>query len=573
MGASGELNDNQFAVAQKWRRIYRVPFVGHRLLSCAIGLANSRYITIGVYIVIFTIIRIPFYTDRFIITLDGDYSSYAWEAGKLFQSIWPDFSIRPPLFPMLLAIARLAGSNAFDFLLAQSCFTALSGITFILTINRWCPNFTALALLSLVGAHCSEQWLEYETLMQPDILYANLLLLFIAACAMFASTQALRYAIAASILAGLAIWTRPTGILLFGVELILACFVLFRGRSKRRMQIPYAAALLLPSMFLALLLSALNYFGPSHRLELSIWGEENLAAATMYFWHPVTGYPDALNDDLARIEGLVPVADVKVIRGNWRPEVLYQAFYSAYTTYFRAQRNFPRYVPGPSYWSNSTYLKERPIIRSVAFAAIARNFGLYFKFVYTNLYIYLTNNTVQTVRPLEARGETFGKSFYGSALRERQQSTLRYHQLAAAHQYVYLFGKIGKAEVEKGTESLDLQKNEAFREIAELWFRVHRALYRNIIWALAFLSSLVPITWLALRRSRAFFVFGSAFLTVAASALLVSVVEISVTRYSVPTSPQFYLCGAFFLYYTLWLAGIYQTVSGSGGRPRRDLIK
>jgi hypothetical protein len=511
-----------------------------------------RVTWISFYLTVFLATRLPFFVTHFVIELDGDYTSYAEEAEKLFSWVWPDFSIRPPLYPLLLAFGRLIGVDAFGILLAQSVFTALTGCAFLLATHRWRQEYAVLALVALIGAHCSEQWLMFDTTMSPDSVYANFLLLIVAALMLLASTRNLWFAIVASVLAGLAVWARPSGVVLLGVEILLAGFGLFGVRADQRWRSRLTGALLVPSIALMFILSTVNYFGAAKRFEFSVWGEMNLAASTMFLWKERTDYPDAINQDIARIRGFISAGDMEVIRHEWSPEALYPAFCSAFTTYFKAQRLFPNYIQGPNYFDRPTYMRERPVMRLVSLNSIAADPVLYSKYVFLNLYLYLTNNRIETFKSfLQIQS---GGGFFGSPLQDRHAGLLSRSKTLDAGGSVWFFGEIGKAEVKSAAQST-YQEDSVLKRVGQGWFSVQKILFRNWLWPATFVLSTMPILILAIRRDTDFLVFGGALLMTCGSAMLTSLVEISITRYSFVTLPQFYFCGAFGIWFVFgWLA-------------------
>lgn len=509
-----------------------------------------RFTWVSLYLAVFLVTRLPFFFSYFVIELDGDYTSYAEEAEKLFNRRWPDFSIRPPLYPLLLAFDRLIGLEAFGILLAQSIFSALTGCAFLLATYSWRREYAFPALIALLGAQCSEQWLMFDTTMSPDSVYANFLLLIVAALMLLVSTGNLWFAIVASLLAGLSVWARPSGIVLLCVELLLAGFVLFGVRADPRWRSRLAGALLIPTVVLMCILSTANYFGASKRFEFSVWGEMNLAASTMYLWKERADFPDAINQDIARIRNFISAGDMEVIRHEWSPEALYPAFCSTFTTYFKAQRFFPNHIQGPDYFDRPTYLRERPVIRSVALKSIAADPILYSKYIFMNLYLYLTNNRVETFRSfLEIQS---GGGFVGRPLQNRHAGLLGRSKTLDAGGDVWFFGSIGKAEVKSAAQS-KYRDDNVLRRVGQGWFSVHKFIFQNWLWPIAFILSIVPILMLTVRRDKDFLVFGSALLMTCGSAMLTSLVEISITRYSFVTLPQFYFCGALGIWFVFRL--------------------
>ncbi len=504
---------------------------------------------LATYAALFVVSRIPFYAEYFVFASQGDFGSYAWEAEQILSRRWPNFSIRPPLYPIFLAFSAYVGMSAYAILMVQSATSLLAGLFMLVLAPQ---QYRLASVIALFGAQFGEQYLLFETQLSPDIFFANLLIVLFGCLMHFTSRPSWKIATACSLMCGIALWARPTGIYLLILLIIVALLSCAMFKQSPLARIKTGAGFVLPMALMMLSLTLYNYINVN-RFAFSVWGELNLAAATMYLWNEKSEYPESLNKDIKRIGSMIDPRELRTIELSSKPTDLYPALFSVFTTYYKAQRLLPNTITGTDGYSLNSYLDERSTLKFVAFNAIRDAPLMYMKFFYTNFYYYFSNYLKTTTVAVPALKLTTEGRFYGTHLVSRKAVMLRIHDRVIAGKPQTFLRDIGRNAIDSGQLSQKVVVTDrshpprGFVErgwtlgIADFIDAVHQKSFRIIAWLVAFV--IVTLTsMLAFFRTKSIdIVLAALWLTVIGSAALTSLVEMGIARYSFVTLPQFYM--------------------------------
>jgi hypothetical protein len=509
------------------------------------------------YATAFLLSRIPFYYEFFVFDTSGDYGSYAWEAARLIDGQLPNALIRPPFYILYLSLAAVLNQAVWNILVFQSLFSLITGLAFIYLTSILGVRGLLASIIALFGAHLSEQWLLFETTLQPDVFYAGFILLVVGCLIRFSVSEDLKTLLCASFFAGMAILCRPSGIFLLPLMIIFSGYWWYVREQKIWL------AALTPMLVLIFTLAGYNYLSQK-KLALSVWGEMNLAGATMFLWKPNERYEDSLNDDIRRVQSLVDPNALRLMQDEILPDKLYDPSYILFTTYFKAQRIFPSHVKGLDAFSIKDYLRERRYIRQVAWDAIKENPRLYLKFVYTALWIQITNYSLETTRPVPELKLEYGGRFYGSHLVGRKSVLENVERSLSEGNHQWFLKNIGESELRDGlvSELVVVVDNSypangyvsegKFTWLANVIAKIHNAIFKKYIWLI-----LLPLSLIFF--SREFFLkniksihYFAPWLVILGSSLLVSLIEIGLSRYSFVWAPSFFWIGSITVFDTYY---------------------
>ncbi len=186
---------------------------------------SSRNIMLLISLVIFTapfiVSRYWFFVDYPVPGIYPDTASYYYPTYQIETGELPNFAIRPPLYPLLMFLVYSITDRIMPVIAIQNILTLLASVVMIFSVHRtnyWLSPFVAVGL---AGWATGSIVLEHDTFMLSESLYAS--------CLLFAFSFLLNGLVAksradmflASLAMGGAIWTRPAGMFLLPLFLLV----------------------------------------------------------------------------------------------------------------------------------------------------------------------------------------------------------------------------------------------------------------------------------------------------------------------------------------------------------------
>ena len=484
-------------------------------------------------VLVFVITRLPFFLHFPVAGIAPDSGSYEDVVDTVRAGKWPLFVTRTPGYPFFIWLVTEFSNRWIAVIAAQSLLSGASVLTLVYGAYRfraWLAVPTALAMCGFLG---SSHVLIYETFALSESVYTSCLLFSIACFILaLARRRAVYFALGSAAMA-YGILVRPAGSYLLVIYLVAAIF-LFWNRYRKAERWAFTAPL--PAMLL--LLCAYNY-RTIGSFVISPYGEANLAGATLLFWEQDPRLPAHVNQALRDLpesyrRSNITADDFVLLEHSWNTAQLFNLFAKAYNTLVWSERwGFGSRFGSEDYLANRKYIKQASVI------AIERHPKYYAKFVWTNVVYFFD--------PIAARYE-----FYGT-LQERAKEHYSGRDRGYALPYAkeYLAGSPPPAITltGHGTDATAALRQTFLRRMHEAVQSEHWAIFQRAIWKWIYVATLVLSTiLLVVRRGRdpaTFLVFLITLYPLGAS-LVVSLVELSIERYSYPTEFVYYLSAALF---------------------------
>jgi hypothetical protein len=498
--------------------------------------AGRRLLWIGFGVVIFCILmtRIPFFTPYFLPGIFPDTWSFLLPVVDMHSGHRPAFVVRLPGYPIFVLLATSLHQAWEPLLAAQTAASLGAGCLMVYAAHRACCWLALPAAIAIVLALSSGIHLAFETSVLSESLYVCTLISGFACLLIGLREQRTGWLAATSLFFAYAIWIRPAGLFLVVIVVATWLFMLWNRYCKR-------AQLALWSPMVVLLLILATYNSVTLGIfALSPVGSRNIAAATAMFWEQDPGFSTDTNAAIQRMQGRVSAKDWSVLSESWDLELLHDVFrtnygYTEHVRKFAFAQWFEKRQE-----SMATYREFFEILPRVAGKAVRSHPQIYLKFVISNLYAYYWKHPVMV------------RDFWGQSL-PRRLEMWKTGPLANEEfivQFIDFRSSRRWREQRIGEETV---QGYTLRPSMGLVFvtyvaKVHTAISSTRVWVLmyilVFLASLARVVWTRARDPNSCFVL----LLCAAglgAALLVSLVEVALLRYSYPTTFILYLSVAF----------------------------
>ena len=366
------------------------------LLSTMVVLVRHRRVIIGglahpPFVLSAIIFLVPFLAARIWIFVDYPIGGIRPDSGSYFQLVQvmdsgrlPDFSIRSPGYPLFMKLVYSFSDSITAVMVVQSVLSACSGLYMIYAIHRFHSVLSPWAAVGLAGYFTGALALESDTALLSESLYVDFVLFSFASLLIALTTRRALFLGLSSAGIGAAIFTRPAGLFLVGMYLLVMIFALLNGYGVKRL-----ASFALPLPVMLLVLSLYNYllvgaFTPTG------FGESQIAFATFTFWEQDAAYPPQIN---GAIESVQLLMEKKL--GGKGEQLLHSdltlknhhEFYDIFSEGF--DNSVLNAATAP--WQGD-YFAGRSWIRKISMDSIEKHPDLYGKFVLTQLSAYYLDN-------------------------------------------------------------------------------------------------------------------------------------------------------------------------------------
>jgi hypothetical protein len=392
-------------------------------------------------------------------------------------------------------------------------------------LRSYLTFFTGIAMVAYVGNSYS---LYYDSSLLTESLFSSLMVFsfaFLVLSVASSSRRSLYFGLASSFMGALIV-VRPAGMYFLVIYGFIAAYLLWNKYDKHAI-----IAFLIPFPALLLLLSTVTYVATG-RFSASTFGEANLALATVSFWRSDPAFPPEVNQAIEKLPDLlVQRAQFKkrdrfILNNSWNPYMLYRIFYRMYSSFL--DYGYGKRFETPE---RQGYIANRDLIRKVSLYSIRKQPHLYAKFVWANSFYYFLNIT-NTIDPY---GEQ--KWMLERYISVHADSSGNLVENMLAREYLTHVGANGEIVENRVLQSA----RRALQPIISNIF--HREIW---IWAYFLMFGLSTVVLAASKgRHDGAFILFILTVSVIGSCLTVSLVEISLPRYSFPSQFVYYLSIAF----------------------------
>ena len=482
------------------------------------------------YFCLFGISRLWFFADFPIPQISADSANYVSIAGHISTGQWPLFAIRPPGFPLLIALTYAVSNKLFSLVVVQNLLTLLAGLSMLTAVQRLSPYFALPTAFALSGWACGNSSLEYDTSLLAESLLASCYVFAFSFLLWGIATRHYWPLLLASFFMAWAIMTKPAALFLLVIYLLIVAF-LFHNRFA----VAALAAFALPLPCLLLLLSAYNY-AKIGSFTINAYGENELSFATLTFWEQDPSYPQAVNDAIVRTVAKLNLSEAErhILHSSWQVAELAPIFLKGF--------NHAALAEATALGSNSDYFSTRAWLRKISFDAIKKHPSQYYKFVRTFLLRYYLSIKEVGFLPesikISSIPEIYLQRTY-SAAKGRQIMTMMAKEYADANP---------PAAVKITNTGISTHVELSRTPTLVIYIYLHKIitkLFAQTLWSYAYFAMLVITTirlWQTKAHHAGTFIVFIFTLAVLGASLVVSLVEYSQKRYSYPMEWVYYLC-------------------------------
>ena len=485
----------------------------------------------AMFVVPFVLHRAWFLFDVPLPGLQNDTSSYYAPALDLLSGRWPHLEVRPPGYPMFLASIFAAGGGLVGVTVAQTLLTAAACLVLIFGVHRLRPAASPWAAIAM-AAWATGFWpLQHDTSILSESVYASTIIFAIGFLIWSLAGGGAAIFALASIAIALAIATRPAGLFLLVLFVLIAVYLRHTRRTRAEIM---AFVVPFPALMLAL---ALYNWSVSGVFTITAWGEANLSVSTFTFWEPSPDYPPEINERIAAIVAKIGIteAENRARAETWSPSRLTPIFLKGYNG---EALDLALGIAGG-------YGNARPWLRRISSDAIRKHPNLYVKFVSSMAYMYYLDNIrwrADFVDYVNARAMML---LTREGLAEQDRAPLR-HDLIARHFNPSAPVRMAAAD-QCSTGGAGAVIPTAWRRLYRATQRTRDQIFSRTLFAGLAAMAFVLAAWQFARsggRHDVAFVTLILGLGVIGSGLVVCLVEYAGHRYSYPTEGLVYLAVA-----------------------------
>ncbi|RME04540.1 MAG: hypothetical protein D6805_02675 [Planctomycetota bacterium] len=472
----------------------------------------------------FLFTRLPFYLYYPVVEFSPDTPSYYAIWWDIQQGIFPKFSMRTPGYPLFFGSLFLLKDSWLFVITIQSLLSLLSILCFIYLLHKHFPLLTLPTAIALAAFSSSGTFLIFETSTFAESIYTPTLLFSFAFFFHAILTRKPLPFAACSLFMAFAILIRPSA-LFFVVILALTLLYLWRNAYP----LSCSLALLLPFTTLLLALCTYNYL-TIRLFTISPWGDANLFGATAPYWEKDPTLPAKFQQVIQRVQSWYSPEEKEILFHSWNRKKIQQVFTKHFDNaiYCNGILNIP-------------YLQAKPYMHKIAKNAILHHPEICLKIALTTLITYFWDNVLvdwnfylflpQRYNVLYASPPyaTYSPSF--------QKSLLKEYYPPPPH-FLSNFYRSQDNPPQTHLKSYLLPKFHL------AYLHMHNLFWRKRFWPLAFFCVLLASTLVLLKtkfQHQGAFLLSSLTLSCLGAALIVSLVQMPLTRYSYPTEFIYYL--------------------------------
>lgn len=510
--------------------------------------SDSRKILIYsmlLFTIVFLFTRLQYFILYPVLVLSSDSASYCAVALDLLNSDTPIFDIRTPAYPFLLYSIWLFSKSFFTVSLIQSLSTLLTGFVFLYIISITYRRFTFLFSVMLSIYVSSSYFLILEKAILTEGMFVNFLLLNAGLLILALKKERNIFLIIYSSSIAILILIRPAALFLFGIVIILMIWF-FVNKYKIKAYL----SLILPMALIILGLCSYNYY-TLKLFTITPFGEANLSGVTIIFMEPSDEYPDIVNEAIRNTLDSIPRTDKNYVKNSWGISKLYHTF----NDNFYKQVKFTDYLMKLD--PELTFTAIQPIMRKVSLDAIKNSPKSYLKFVMSN-FIFFFNNQRITMDFYEQLENVYKRAVIEEKyIKELESGSWRMMSSDRSDNEKVLGLFREEISGQRTLENINVTeegsveiKNGIYKTVFELTEKFYNIVFRNIFWIILYFVvfglSIYKLYQSGFKNADALIPFLLC-MTYLFKAALVSLVEVSLSRYSYTVEFVFYFSLPFLL--------------------------
>lgn len=491
---------------------------------------NSLLKGTGIFLVLFLLTRLPYLLYYSVDILSNDSASYIAAALSILSSVLPMFDIRTPGYPLFLALIWTFSKSFFAVSVLQSAFSLFTGIFVIYLFDKIYKKFTVVFACFLTVYMTSSYFLLFESALLTEGIFTNMLLICAALMMISIKENKNKYWILFSISVALLILIRPAGLFFVGIMVLIILYFIINRNSL----IKYVL-LIIPFSVIIISLCTYNYF-TLDKFTITPFGEANLSGVTILFMEKSDEYPEFVNTAIQQTLDSIPEKDRSYIKKYYGVTKMFDVFKDN----FHRQMNFADNLMGGD--TTKKYLDVQPYMRMVSVDAIKKNPLIYLKFFACN-FLYFFRNLGIELKYFDQLLYIYNKNVVRE-LFVKELDKKKWLQISSDRS---VNDQVKDFLVEEIVQQKELkyivedQNNEAvfeytfLKSVYEYYESFYNFFLRNIVWYIGFFTMFM-LSFIILFKTKfsnpdAFIAF-MIFMIFLLKALLVSMVESSLERYS-----------------------------------------
>lgn len=454
-----------------------------RLLERIRALAAAHRKAVGAVIAIasfalpiaaFLITRLPYFLYYPVVLIRPDSYGYFDIAAQIMSGVPPDLFLRPPGYPMFIAIVLSLSKHMFSVILAQNLLSLLAALAFVYGIfisYRGAAPLAAVGMAAFIGSHVQ---MSADISVLSESLYAGVIIFaFSFMAAALKLRKAVFFSLAGAALGG-AIYVRPDGLF------VLAVFIpVIIWTSRQSLQ--NIAAFTVPFLSMLVILCGYNYatlgsFTPNnHSAEAAVISNE-------IFLETDDKYSEALNAAVRKIQSAALPEERLFLKSTWDINEYNETRNEIYA---RGGGDGGVTTPISEALNNPTAKEMNKVLKTLLVDAIRKNPAAFMKKCLMSFLKYFDNiggdydiydSLNGSYSSLYASGAANGTDL----IRYLSPQPLSYFTIETARQ------SDGREAVAGEYKETTLQWFHYF-----IYTKVHRAVFRNIFWPMAFIIAFV----------------------------------------------------------------------------------
>ena len=338
---------------------------------------------------------------------------------------------------------------------------------------------------------------------------------------------------------------RPAALFLFGIVLILL-ISFFVNKYKFK----FYLSLILPLSVIILGLCFYNYY-TLRLFTITPFGEANLSGVTIIFMEPSDEYPEIVNEAIRNTLDSIPRTDKNYVKNSWGISKLYHTF----NDNFYKQVKFTDYLMKLD--PELSFTAIQPIMRKVSLDAIKNNPKAYLKFVMSNFLFFFNNQRItmgfyeqlMNIYKRTVIDEKYTKELESGSWRMMSSDRSDNEKVLALFSEEITGQKTLENVITTEDGSVEI-KNGFYKTVFEFAEKIYNVVFRNIFWIILYFVvfglSIYKLYQSGLKNADALIPFLLS-MTYLFKAVLVSLVEVSLSRYSYTVEFVFYFSLPFLL--------------------------
>lgn len=494
---------------------------------------------------VFLLTRLQYFLYYPVLALSSDSASYCAAAINILEFRLTLFDIRTPGYPLFLSLVWFFSKSVYAMALMQSLLTFISSLFFLWVISRTYKSLTFLFAVTLCGYITSSYFILFESALLTEGVFTSLLIINSGLLILSLKENRTYSWILFSISVGMLIFVRPAALFLFAIIIFLVIFFFINSYKLK-----FYLSLILPCAILLICLCSYNYF-TLKKFTITPFGEANLMGATILYMQPSGDYPAIVNEAIKNTLDSIPRKDISYVKNSSGISKLYHTFNDNFYRQINLIENLMKFD------TTLTFVEVQPIIRKISIDAVKNHPGVYAKFFFSN-FLFFFNNISRNISYYENLAGVYKRSVIDKKYVDELEPG-RWRQVSSDKSDNEKVISFFTAEIENQKHLENVNINDAaevelkptiLKSVFQLIEKIFIIIFRNILWiilyAVVFILSSYQLIKSRFKNIDALipFLFCLIYLT---KAILVSLVEVSLERYSYTVEYAVYFSLPFFI--------------------------